>query len=80
MKMGAIGKAIAVYDKPFWRTDEDLNAQVLSDRGATKVTFDNSPSDASYGAVMDFILGDDMWAYDHKSEAEVREAIVSDYV
>lgn len=80
MFMGAIGKGIAVYDKPFWRTDENLNAQVISDRGSTKVTFDNSPSDGSFGAVMGFILGDDMRALDSKSEAEVAAAVTSDYV
>lgn len=83
-RMPAIGKAIAVYDKPWWRTDgpngEDLSAQVISDRGASKVTFDNSPGDASYGAIMGFILGDDMRAYDRKSEAQVKDAVISDYV
>jgi monoamine oxidase len=86
MKMASIGKAIAVYDKPFWREnggngkDEKLNGQVMSDKGLTKVTFDNSDSSASYGAIMGFILGDDMRAWDSKSESQVREAIVSDYV
>lgn len=78
-KMGAIGKGIAVYDTPFWR-DEELNALVLSDKGTTRATFDNTPSDATFGAVMGFILGDEMRAYDSKSEAEVKTAVVSDYV
>jgi monoamine oxidase len=78
-KMGAIGKGIAVYSTPFWR-DEELNAQVISDIGTTRTTFDNTPSDATFGAVMGFILADEMRAYDSKSEAEFKTAVVSDYV
>jgi monoamine oxidase len=78
-KMGAIGKGIAVYDSPFWRDDE-LNAQAISDKGTTRLTFDNTPSDAKFGAIMGFILGDEMRAYDSKSEAEIKKAVVSDYV
>ncbi|KAF2795170.1 amine oxidase [Melanomma pulvis-pyrius CBS 109.77] len=78
-KMGSIGKGIAVYDSPFWRASK-LNAQVISDKGTTRATFDNTPVDASYGALMGFILGDQMRAFDAKSEAEIQTAIVSDYV
>jgi monoamine oxidase len=83
MTMGAVGKGIAVYATPFWRTEfggEGLNAQVLSDTGSSRVTFDNSPSNASFGAVLGFIFGDEMRALDHKSEAEVQAAVTSDYV
>jgi monoamine oxidase len=82
MFMPAIGKGIAVYDSPFWRTDEDLNAQVISDKGATKVTFDNTPEGdtPAFGAIMGFILGDDMRALDSKTPAQVQEAVVSAYV
>ncbi|KAJ4351130.1 uncharacterized protein N0V89_006469 [Didymosphaeria variabile] len=79
LRMGAIGKAIAVYDTPFWRTTEDLNGQAISDTGATKVTFDNTPSSPTFGAVMGFILGDDMRALDTASPATIKSKILSDF-
>ncbi|WP_338697655.1 FAD-dependent oxidoreductase [Streptomyces sp. Q6] len=79
LPMGAIGKAIAVYATPFWRAD-GLNGQVVSDAGVVRSTFDNSPPDGSYGALMGFIEADEMRAYDAASEAEVKAAVLKDYV
>ncbi|MGY6020418.1 flavin monoamine oxidase family protein [Streptomyces spinosirectus] len=78
LPMGSIGKAIAVYDNPFWRAD-GLNGQVVSDSGVVRSTFDNSPPDASYGALMGFIEADEMRAYDAASTDEVRAAVLKDY-
>jgi monoamine oxidase len=80
MKMGAIGKGVAIYQTPFWRADEDLNAQFLSDIGPTRSTYDNTPETPSYGALMGFILGDDMRALDSKPDAAVQAAVTSQYV
>lgn len=79
LPMGSIGKAIAVYDTPFWRAD-GLNGQVVSDSGVVRSTFDNSPPDASYGALMGFIEADEMRAYDASGLAEVKAAVLKDYV
>ncbi|WP_338118262.1 flavin monoamine oxidase family protein [Streptomyces coryli] len=79
MPMGHVGKAIAVYNKPFWR-DAGLNGQVLSDAGVVRSTFDNSPPDASYGALMGFIEADIMREYDTKPASEVKAAVLKDYV
>lgn len=79
LPMASVGKAIAVYDTPFWRAD-GLNGQVVSDTGVISSTFDNSPPDASYGALMGFIEADEMRALDSASEAEVRAAVLKDYV
>ncbi|MFR0353253.1 flavin monoamine oxidase family protein [Streptomyces sediminimaris] len=78
LPMGSIGKAIAVYDSPFWRTD-GLNGQVVSDSGVARSTFDNSPPDASYGALMGFIEADEMRAHDASGADEVRAAVLADY-
>ncbi|MGW3283584.1 flavin monoamine oxidase family protein [Streptomyces sp. NPDC001002] len=78
LPMGSIGKAIAVYDTPFWRAD-GLNGQVVSDTGAVRSTFDNSPPDASYGALMGFIEADEMREYDAASVADVKAAVLKDY-
>ncbi|WP_435229278.1 flavin monoamine oxidase family protein [Streptomyces sp. Tue6028] len=78
LPMGSIGKAIAVYDTPFWRAD-GLNGQVVSDTGTVRSTFDNSPPDASYGALMGFIEADEMRACDSATADEVKAAVLKDY-
>jgi monoamine oxidase len=78
LPMGSIGKAIAVYDSPFWRAD-GLNGQVVSDSGVVRSTFDNSPPDASYGALMGFIEADEMREYDAAGIDEVKAAVLKDY-
>ncbi|MCF3134373.1 flavin monoamine oxidase family protein [Streptomyces olivochromogenes] len=78
LPMGSVGKAIAVYDTPFWRAD-GLNGQAVSDTGVVRSTFDNSPLDGSYGALMGFIEGDEMRAYDAASTDDIRAAVLKDY-
>ncbi|PBC63035.1 amine oxidase [Streptomyces sp. Tue6028] len=78
LPMGSIGKAIAVYDTPFWRA-AGLNGQVVSDTGTVRSTFDNSPPDASYGALMGFIEADEMRAFDSATVDEVKAAVLKDY-
>jgi monoamine oxidase len=78
LPMGSIGKAIAVYDTPFWRAD-GLNGQVVSDTGIVRSTFDNSPPDASYGALMGFIEADEMRAFDSSTVDVVKAAVLKDY-
>ncbi|MCF1598704.1 flavin monoamine oxidase family protein [Streptomyces muensis] len=78
LPMASVGKAIAIYDTPFWRAD-GLNGQVVSDTGVISSTFDNSPPDASYGALMGFIEADEARKLDAASEAEVRAAVLKDY-
>jgi len=79
MPMGSIGKAIAVYETPFWR-DGNFTGQVVSDSGSVRVTFDNSPSDGSFGALMGFIEADEMRELDAKTEEEVKAAVLEDFV
>ncbi|QNP72062.1 flavin monoamine oxidase family protein [Streptomyces roseirectus] len=77
LPMASVAKAIAVYDTPFWRAD-GLNGQVVSDSGVISSTFDNSPPDASFGALMGFIEADKARQLDAASEAEVRAAVLKD--
>lgn len=79
-KMPALGKGIAIYETPFWRSTGNLSAQVNSDAGSVRVTFDSTPEDASFGAVLGFILGNEMRAIDKLSVKEGQSKIVSDYV
>jgi monoamine oxidase len=80
MVIPPIGKGIAIYPTPFWRRNEDLSAQVISDKGAVRVTFDSSSSNASFGAILGFILGDEMRALDKLPAAQAQKLIEEDYV
>ncbi len=79
MPMGSIGKAFALYDTPFWR-DDGLSGQALSDDGIVRSTFDSSPEDGSYGAMMGFITADQMRKFDAKSEDKIKAEVVKDFV
>ncbi|KAH7395292.1 hypothetical protein DE146DRAFT_103451 [Phaeosphaeria sp. MPI-PUGE-AT-0046c] len=80
LQLPAIGKGIPIYSNSFWRTTEDLNGQVISDSGSTRITFDSSPPDASFGAILGFILGDEMRALDKVSSVEAQKLLMADYV
>lgn len=79
MPMGAIGKAIAIYKKPFWR-DAGLTGQAVSSSGITRATFDSSPSDGSFGAMLGFIEADEMRLLDAAHESYIKEAVKADFV
>jgi monoamine oxidase len=79
MFMPALGKGIGIYKTPFWRSTEKLSAQVISDRGASRVTFDSTPEDGAFGAILGFILGDDMRAVDKLSPAQAQKQVVGDF-
>jgi monoamine oxidase len=79
-KMGALGKGIPIYETPFWRKSENVSAQVLSDSGPVRVGFDSTPEDESFGALLGFLLADEMRALDKLSVAEAQSKIVADYV
>ncbi|KAK3045945.1 hypothetical protein LTR09_012522 [Extremus antarcticus] len=73
MFMGSLGKAIAVYETPFWR-------QAVSDSGIARTTFDVSPSNGSYGAILGFIEADQMRLLDNATEAHIQALVTQDYV
>jgi monoamine oxidase len=77
--MGSVTKIHAVYDRPFWR-DDGLNGQVVSDDGAVRVTFDDSPPDASHGILLGFIAGTECRALDGATPAQRAQVAVADLV
>ncbi|WFD03608.1 monoamine oxidase, partial [Malassezia obtusa] len=77
MKMGRIGKGIAIYNEPFWRKNQ-LTGQAVSLKGHSRATFDSSPKDASFGAILGFIQADAMEELDSKSESEMSNVIGGD--
>lgn len=79
MPMGSIGKAVAIYDTPFWRA-LNLSGQAVSDVGYGRATFDSSPQDASFGALMAFLEADDVRYLDGLSIDEVQTLVLEDFV
>ncbi|HXQ61994.1 MAG TPA: flavin monoamine oxidase family protein [Acidimicrobiales bacterium] len=77
--MGSVTKIHAVYDRPFWR-DEGLNGQVVSDDGAIRVTFDDSPADGSHGILLGFVAGSECRALDGCTPAQRAHIAVADLV
>ncbi|KAJ5482316.1 hypothetical protein N7475_001128 [Penicillium sp. IBT 31633x] len=74
MPMGSIGKAIAIFPRAWWRV-QGLNGAGVSDTGVIRVTYDNSPADGSFGALMGFIEADEMRKLDNASEEEVKRQV-----
>jgi monoamine oxidase len=78
MPMGALMKCDAVYDKPFWR-DNGLSGMGLNDSGAVRVSFDNSPPDASVGVLLAFVGGATWAKYGTMSRAARRQAVLEGF-
>ena len=78
MRMGALTKAIAVYDEPFWRQD-GLSGESLSDASLASLTFDLSPPDGSRGVLVGFVGGDDARTYAAMGEAERRANVLAGF-
>ncbi|HVS68118.1 MAG TPA: flavin monoamine oxidase family protein [Mycobacteriales bacterium] len=82
MPMGTVIKVQCVYDEPFWRAD-GLAGQATSDTGPVRVTFDNSPPDATAhrgpGVLMGFIEGTEGRRALSASHDERREGVVSSF-
>ncbi|PHH92353.1 hypothetical protein CDD83_7731 [Cordyceps sp. RAO-2017] len=79
MPMSSIGKAILIYPQPWWR-ERGLNGQVLSDSGVIRATFDNTPREANFGALMGFIGGNQMRDLDQLDEDRIKDLVVADFV
>ncbi len=79
MPMGTVIKTMCVYDTPFWR-DEGLTGFATSDTGPVKVTFDNTPPDATPGVLLGFIEGEDARVYGRKTRKERQAGVVESFV
>ena len=77
MPMGAVTKVHVMYDEPFWRAD-GLNGQIVAPGSVMESAFDNSPADASYGAVVGFVAGDDCRRMEAAGPAARQAAILDD--
>jgi monoamine oxidase len=69
MPMGAAIKCVFGYERPFWR-EAGFSGEVLCDEGPARLVFDDSPADASSGALVAFLLGDTARAWSGRTPGE----------
>ncbi|HET9423704.1 MAG TPA: FAD-dependent oxidoreductase [Nocardioides sp.] len=75
LDMGRLMKCDAVYTTPFWRKD-GLNGFGISDSGAARAVFDNSPRDGSPGVLLAFVGGSAWHRFGRMSKAERRRHVL----
>jgi monoamine oxidase len=69
MSMGIVGKVMAIYEKPFWRS-ENFSGQVVADEHAPFQTmFDSSPANGEYGVLLAFCIADRARAFFSNEES-----------
>ncbi|MCW2848667.1 MAG: amine oxidase [Marmoricola sp.] len=78
MNMGDLMKCDAVYSEPFWRQD-GLNGFGISDHGAVRAAFDNTPANGSPGVLLAFVGGSTWKQYGLQSLAARRAAVLQGF-
>lgn len=79
MPMGSVIKCVAAYERPFWR-DRGLSGEGFSEIAPLSITFDDSPEDASQGALVGFILGDQARKWTNADEGARKQAVLESLV
>ena len=74
--MGTTIKVQCLYERPFWR-DEGYSGQAISDDGAVRITFDNSPESGTPGILIGFMEGDDGRAWGRKTRDERQAEVIA---
>jgi monoamine oxidase len=78
MSMGIVGKVLALYPKPFWRS-HGYSGQVVADEHAPFQTlFDASPAHAETGVLMAFCIADRARDFFSREEAD-RKKLTLEY-
>jgi monoamine oxidase len=78
LPLGSIGKAIAIYDTPFWRK-AGLTGQATGDTGPMKATFDLTPPSGSPGVMMGFIDGQDARVFGTWTQQERHDRCIEQF-
>lgn len=76
MPMGSVGKVIAIYRTPFWRS-AGLTGQAVSDVGPISNTFDLTPPGSGRGVLMGFVDGQHAREFWELDEQERRRRVVA---
>ncbi|GAA4379206.1 flavin monoamine oxidase family protein [Nocardioides caricicola] len=78
LDMGQLMKCDAVYEKPFWR-EAGLNGFGISDSGAARAVFDNSPANGEPGVLLAFVGGSTWRQYGVLPKAARRQAVLEGF-
>jgi monoamine oxidase len=78
VRMGELMKCDAVYPTPFWRT-AGLNGFGISDHGATRAVFDNTPPSGGPGVLLAFVGGSTWRTYGTQSKDQRRAAVLQGF-
>lgn len=77
--MGTVIKVQCLYPAPFWRA-RALSGQAISDSGAVRITFDNSPEQGTPGILLGFVEGDEGRFWGRQSPQARRAAVLESLV
>ena len=78
MPMGATIKCVATYEEPFWR-EQGYSGFVLADDGVVGFVFDDSPADATTGALVGFVVANEARAWSERDASERRDRVLVDF-
>jgi monoamine oxidase len=78
VRMGELMKCDAVYPTPFWRA-AGLNGFGISDHGAARAVFDNTPSSGSPGVLLAFVGGSTWRTYGTLPADQRRAAVLQGF-
>lgn len=76
--MGQLMKCDAIYPTPFWRA-AGLNGFGISDHGAARAVFDNTPPSGGPGVLLAFVGGSTLRTYGTQSKDQRRAAVLQGF-
>ena len=77
-RMGQLMKCDAIYETPFWRA-AGLNGFGISDHGAARAVFDNTPPSGGPGVLLAFVGGSTWRTYGVLPEDQRRAAVLQGF-
>jgi monoamine oxidase len=77
-RMGRLMKCDAIYPTPFWRA-AGLNGFGISDHGAARAVFDNTPPSGGPGVLLAFVGGSTWQTYGTQSKEQRRAAVLQGF-
>ena len=77
-RMGQLMKCDAIYETPFWRA-AGLNGFGVSDHGAARAVFDNTPPSGGPGVLLAFVGGSTWRTYGGLTQEQRRAAVLQGF-
>jgi monoamine oxidase len=75
LRMGAVIKCIALYDRPFWR-EAGYSGELISDDLLAGFTYDTTSADGQHPALVAFIAGDYAVEWSDRAAEERKQAVL----